>query len=284
MARVILQLFDAKWMKRLEEHRIITWLVMRYVDDCRALLPPIRSGWRWMDGGLKYTRRWEEEDKDMPGEERTKEIIAKSMTGIEEYLQFTAESGMEYQEGWLPTLDTSLKVSKKNQVKYRFYEKETTTKYTVQKDSAMEENVKVQILAQDMVRRLNNSSEDLGMVERKRLVDSYAQKLLNSGYGVPQVRRILVSGIRGFENRKLRYKKNGWRLKRTAKESRGTRQKKRLLAKASWYKKKRLEDLYYTGRVGGAVKVMLGGRERRNSRRRWSTSQSCSSSRRPRGS
>ena len=62
----------------------------------------------------------------------------------------------------------------------------------------MEENVKVQILAQDMVRRLNNSSEDLGMVQRKRLVDNYAQKLLNSGYAVAQVRRIIVSGIKGF--------------------------------------------------------------------------------------
>ena len=134
----------------------------------------------------------------MSGEESTKEIIKKSMTGIEEYLQFTAESGMEFHEGWLPTLVTSLKVSKTNKVKYRFYEKETTTRYTVQKDSAMEENVKVQILAQDMVRRLNNSSEDLGMVQRKRLVDNYAQKLLNSGYAVAQVRRIIVSGIKGF--------------------------------------------------------------------------------------
>ena len=198
VARVILQLFDSKWTKRLEECRIVTWLVMRYVDDCRALLPPIRSGWRWLDGGLKYTKRWEEEDRGVSGEERTKEIIKKSMTGIEEYLQFTAESGMEFHEGWLPTLDTSLKVSRTNKVKYRFYEKETTTRYTVQKDSAMEENVKVQILAQDMVRRLNNSSEDLGMVQRKRLVDNYAQKLLNSGYAVAQVRRIIVSGIKGF--------------------------------------------------------------------------------------
>ena len=131
VARVILQLFDSKWIKRLEECGIFTWLVMRYVDDCRALLPSIRSGWRWLDGGLKYTKRWEEEDSGVSGEERTKEIIKKSMTGIEEYLQFTAESGMEFHEGWLPTLVTSLKVSKTNKVKYRFYEKETTTRYTV---------------------------------------------------------------------------------------------------------------------------------------------------------
>ena len=149
IARVILQLFDTKWKERLKEVKIITWLLMRYVDDSRVILPPIKARWRWVDNGLKYSRRGEGEDCSTSGEVRTKEIIAKTMAGIEDYLQYTAESGSEFPEGWLPTLDTSLKVDKTNQVKYRFYEKETAVKTTVQKESAMEENIKMQILAQD---------------------------------------------------------------------------------------------------------------------------------------
>ena len=129
-------------------------------------------------------------------------------------------------------------------VRYRFYEKETAVKSTVQKESAMEENVKMQILAQDLVRRLNNSSEELGKKEKARVVDTYAQKLLNSGYDVLQVRKILINGIKGFENRKLRYTKNGWKLKRTAKESKEGRIRKSLLSKSSWYKKKKAKELY----------------------------------------
>ena len=40
---------------------------------------------------------------------------------------------------------------------------------------------------------------------------------------------------------------NGWRLERTAQESRGSRMKKRLLAKTCWYKKRKAEDLYRRG-------------------------------------
>ena len=72
-------------------------------------------------------------------------------------------------------LDTSWKVGDKNNVLYRHYEKETTTNQTIQKSSAMGENMKVQIAAQDLVRRLSNIME-------------YVQKLLNSGYEEYQVR------------------------------------------------------------------------------------------------
>ena len=70
---------------------------------------------------------------------------------------------------------------------------------TVQNNSAMGENNKMKILANDMVRRLLNTGEDMGKVEKSRVVDLYAQKLLNSGYQHEQVRRILYNGIKGYE-------------------------------------------------------------------------------------
>ena len=109
----------------------------------------------------------------------------------------------------------------------------------------------MQILAQDLGRRLNNSSEDLGMKEKARVVDTYAQKLLNSSYDVPKVRKILVGGIKGFENRRLRYLKNGWKLRRTAQESKEGRIRKNLLSKSSWYKKKKIKELYKKGWSSG---------------------------------
>ena len=69
------------------------------------------------------------------------------MTGIESYLEFTAETGLDYGDGWLPTIDANWKVGDKNQLMYKYYEKETATNVTVQKTSAMEENTKVQIVA-----------------------------------------------------------------------------------------------------------------------------------------
>ena len=83
VARMVMQLFDAKWGRRLEQLGIVTWLNFRYVDDSRSLLPPIKAGWRWEDGELKYCQRWEQEDKHVSGEARTKNILRETMGGIE---------------------------------------------------------------------------------------------------------------------------------------------------------------------------------------------------------
>ena len=48
------------------------------------------------------------------------------------FLRFTTEVGEEFEEGWLPTLDVSLKVDERGQVRWRFYEKPTASRVTVQ--------------------------------------------------------------------------------------------------------------------------------------------------------
>ena len=74
------------------------------------------------------------------------------MQGVEKFLTFTAETGEDPGfEGWLPTLDTNIMVTKNNLVKYKYFEKPTTTQVTIQKKSVMAENCKIQILANDLV-------------------------------------------------------------------------------------------------------------------------------------
>ena len=73
----MMQLFDAKWKRRLQELGITTWLISRYVDDSRAILQPIRPGWRWMDNDLRYSKQemgaggqrysWRDKDERHPG-------------------------------------------------------------------------------------------------------------------------------------------------------------------------------------------------------------------------
>ena len=38
-------------------------LYMRYMDDGRKFLHPIRYGWRWMGDTMVYTKRWALEDR-----------------------------------------------------------------------------------------------------------------------------------------------------------------------------------------------------------------------------
>jgi len=95
-------MFDGKWETNLVNLGLKIWLMMRYVDDMRVALPPVKPGWRWYQGGLRYTKRWELEDSQVTPEKRTKDLLAKTMQGVEDYLAFTMESGEDFEGGAFP--------------------------------------------------------------------------------------------------------------------------------------------------------------------------------------
>ena len=145
-------------------------------------------------------------------------------------------------------------VTNNNQIRYKYYEKPTTTEVTVQKNTAMAENPKIQILSNDLVRRFKNTSPELGREQYSIIIDGYAQKLINSGYSTTQTRRILINGIRGYHSKVLRCREDGRRLHRTAQESSGSRIKKKLLSKANWFRSSSKEDNKLKVTTGGANK------------------------------
>ena len=221
-------MWDEKWLSRLAKVKIVIALAMRYMDDGRAFLAPIKAGWRWVEGDLVFCRRWEKEDQDMSPTERTKKILHATMSNLEDFLNFTMETENEFPNGWLPTLDTELKMMADNRVEYRFFEKPMSSNMGVQRLSAMEKNAKIQTLSNDLTRRLLNTSETLGIKERIMVVNQYSQKLVNSGFKIEQTRRIVINGIQGYEKRVKESKRTGGRkLHRKAEESSGGRMRKK---------------------------------------------------------
>ena len=158
--------------------------------------------------------------------------------GVEPYLEFTTETVDDFPDKWLPTLDTCLQVDRENIVQFRFFEKPTSSNITVQKRTAMGENAKIQVVSNDLLRRLLNNSERLGAEAKRMVVDSYAQKLRNSGYKGDQLKRIVLNGIKAYEGKRRRCFENGRNLHRTSKDSMGGRIRKKLLGKADWFQKK----------------------------------------------
>ena len=242
IARLIMQIFDVKWEDRLGELGLKIWLYSRYMDDGRAAMPPIKPGWRWQGSSLKYCIRWEQEDQELSDIEITKRVILRTLNGVEGYLSFTIETEEDYPEGWLPTLDTKLKVDGSNQILYDFFEKPTSSNMTVQRRTAMGEDSKIQVLSNDLVRRLLNSSEKLGQGAKVQIVDDYSQKLVNSGYRGEQLSRIITNGIKGYEGKLKRCREQGRPLHRSSTDSQGARIRKKLLAKSKWFKKKKRKE------------------------------------------
>ena len=245
LARLMMQIFDVKWEDRLTRLRVVTWLISRYMDDGRTCLPPLKPGWRWDGDSLKFKIQWEREDQELSDTEITRRGLVGTLQGVEDYLEFTVETCEDFGDGWLPTMDTSLRVDRKNQVQFKFYEKPTSSNTTVQRRTAMGEDTKIQIVSNDLVRRLKNNSEDLGQGAKVEIVDNYTQKLRNSGYTREQLKKIISNGITGYEGRRRRCLKEGRFMHRTSVNSQGARIRKKLLAKSNWFKKKKKVDQSY---------------------------------------
>ena len=87
----------------------------------------------------------------------------------------------------------------------------------------MEENSKFKIVSNDLVRRLYNTMDEIEPEEKWKIIDNYSQKLLDSGYSIEQVRKIIVNDIKEYEGRKIRYEKQGRPFRRTGKLSKKSR-------------------------------------------------------------
>ena len=177
------------------------------------------------------------------------------MQKVFRFLRFTTEVG-EGEGKWLPTLDLKLRVEKTNQISYRFYEKPSTTNVMMQKRSSLDENSKVQILSNDLERRLAHTDDRQERSVMSGVVDSFGKKLLTSGYSLKQVRTITMNGIRGWERRKIRAREEGRSIFRTSQQSMAGRIKKRTIGKTSWFKQKRT-SCKKTGVSGEEMKPRL---------------------------
>ena len=149
--------------------------------------------------------------------------------------------------GVLPSLDLNIWVREEdNRTMYTFYEKPMASDMTIQREAAMPENMKISSLNQEMVRRMVNTSELVPMKTRLAIFDKYGQKLTDSGFGLKQVRTIIVGGLTRYERRlalSLDVNNPKWRpLHEGANFNAGSRRTKKMLAKNNWFKKKKDDE------------------------------------------
>ena len=86
------------------------------------------------------------EDQNLSRTEVTRRILQGTMTGIEDFLEFTTETEEEF-DGWLPSLDTNLAVDKENMIVYKLFEKPMSANTVLHFRTAMPEDAKIRSLA-----------------------------------------------------------------------------------------------------------------------------------------
>jgi hypothetical protein len=73
-----------------------------------------------------------------------------------------------------------------------FFEKPKASNLVIQRCSAMPENMRMATLNQEVVRRMVNTKEKVDMSVRIDILDTYCQKLCDSGYERAQMSRVIT--------------------------------------------------------------------------------------------
>ena len=235
--------WDSRWKQLCVRNNIRVGKNNRYMDDIRAFLKAIKQGWRWRDGGLCYTKAWENEDKisGLSASRRSANILVEMMNDIFPFLSFTIELGEDFLDGKLPSLDCMIWVKDGWRILFQFFEKPMASNLMVEAGSALSMEVKSATLAEEVSRRLRNTSLDLDHSTRLEILERACVKMKTSGHTDTFIRRAVEQGIKAFAERVRRshlevddpgfqplYPKAGWRKDEKSKE--------KALKKGNWYK------------------------------------------------
>ena len=240
IAKVVMGDWDRRLHKIMSDNGLCIEEAARYVDDVRLWLHAIEMGWRWTENKkLEYREEWrvEELKQNMTATGKTASVLIDIMNSVSGMLTFTSETAEDFEGGTLPTLDTQLWMEGRK-VKYMFFEKPMANSRVLNRKTAMSENGMVASLSQEVVRRCKNTSEELSQEQKNRVLDDYTKKLVASGHSRKQAHRIMTAGLTGYE-RLLQKQINGIaNLHRPSSSGLAARNRKKLLNKTKWFKKK----------------------------------------------
>ena len=144
-------------------------------------------------------------------------VLLPAMNAINPDLSLTAELREDYMDNKLPTLDCKLWFQEDWTINHTYYEKEMRSQLLIPERSAMPTRQKMSILGNELVRRLSNmNAEKVDDGEKIAIVEHFTTQLKTSGYDRRQAREVVMSGIKGWMNRRERRKKLGQEFYRGA--------------------------------------------------------------------
>ena len=123
-------------------------------------------------------------------------------------------------------------------LQYSYYEKPTSSPYVTLENSAWAWSPKHSSLAQNMVRRMSNTTERLDQGTWDEIINKFAAKLRTSGYSRNQAREIITSGLKGYKNRRRREMEGGTPIQRMKHKTQKSRDLRKMMTKNNWFKTK----------------------------------------------
>ena len=268
-SRVVMAEWGEEYERILREAGLVVTLLRIYVDDVRQASTVLKLGTRFDVNKREMVEsevaREEDERLRKEGETtdaRMARILAPVMNSINPDLTFTTEIMEDFGDKRLPTLDCSLWFEEDWSLNHTYFEKSMRSQIVIPENSAMSEKQKLNILSNDLIRRLSNVKiEKAEEGEEQRIIDHYTRQLKTSGYQRRKSREIVVSGVLGWLRKRERREKQGTGFYRSAASTLIGRNRKKLLDPVTWFRGKVTgEEEKEKTRIEGS---MTGGRKRK---------------------
>ena len=244
-AEIIMQDWSEKYKNILVRSGLEVHLLSGYVDDGRQGTSTLPMGMEFDKSENKFVYKTEAYQEDLTRRaegESTNQRMArrciKAMNSINPNLEFTVECQEEFDNEKLPTLDFAIWQEENGVINHTYYQKPTKTPYVIMSRSGASTQQKIQILSNELARRLGNTNKNnTTQQELNRVVDQLTRELKSSEYCQKTAQEIIISGIRCWQTRIRRKELKGQEQYRPAQSTLKTRTYKKLMARETWYKK-----------------------------------------------
>ena len=102
---------------------------------------------------------------------------------------------MDFEDGYLPTLDFKTKVTDNGYISYRFFSKTMSSNTLLLRGTALSKSCVFNSLRQDLLRRLYNSDYREGIAYRCELINEFIQMMVNSGHKFQYIKSAVLQAI-----------------------------------------------------------------------------------------
>ena len=103
-----------------------------FVDDLNGVFSSLPIGMEYIDGKLMFSEKKADEDKDLPDDQVTMNVIKDIANSIEDMIVMTADFPSNHKVNRVPMLDVEVWINEEdNLIYYSFYEKETKSPYVI---------------------------------------------------------------------------------------------------------------------------------------------------------
>ena len=192
--------WDLMFNSKVKDLGLTLKLFARFKDDCNVISNEIPLEQVYdVKTDKMVSRNTNNLDGSTSPEAHTAEVLKLVANNIDEMISFSTDIPTNYPDNYLPVLDVKVQLSDQNKLFYQFYEKPTKHSKVILADSALNWKQKRTILTQEALRRLRNTSVELGNSVSNEHLTRFMLKMKDSGYSERFRHEVVSSALKAFE-------------------------------------------------------------------------------------